>query len=99
MRTEATFSVDFVMRKKKSDPHRGYIYARIRVDGDIKELSLKEEVSSESWIPGSECLKGRAAEVQKINNYIEDVRSKIRQKYRELHDSGKRMSADLVKQA
>jgi len=25
MRTEATFSVDFVMRKKKSDPHRGYV--------------------------------------------------------------------------
>lgn len=99
MKTETTFSIDFVMRKKKSDPLFGYIYARITLDGDIKEISLKEEIRASSWQPGSECVAGRNSEVKKINDHIDDVRFKLKQKYRELQDSGKPLTAQLVKDA
>ncbi len=99
MKTETTFSIDFVMRKKKSGPLFGYIYARITLDGDIKEISLKEEIRASTWLPGNECVSGRNAEVKKINDYIDDVRFKLKQKYRELQDSGKPLTAQLVKDA
>ncbi len=100
MKTDATFSVDFVVRKKKAEPKRGLIYARITVDGGLpKEISLKEDVQVSMWDSRAECLKGKNSEVKKINDYIDDVRSRIRAKYRELQEGNKPITAQLIKTA
>jgi hypothetical protein len=44
MKTNQTFGIDFITRLSKSDKTSALIFARITVDGDRKEISLKESV-------------------------------------------------------
>jgi len=42
MQTRHSFSVDFIIRKCRENKKRALIYARITVDGERREISLKE---------------------------------------------------------
>ena len=79
-----TFSVDFLVRKSKTDKSKTFIYARIALDGGSKEISIQEEIKTKDWDTKTETVKGRSPEAQSINDHIEDVRVKIKQRYREL---------------
>ena len=46
MKTAFTFSIDFIIRLNKKDRTLALIYARITVNGDIKEISLKEQIKA-----------------------------------------------------
>ena len=41
MITTHTFAVDIIIRRNKADKKKALIYARITIDGDAKEISLK----------------------------------------------------------
>ena len=99
METTHTFSVDFLIRKSKGDKSKAFIYARITLDGDSKELSIQEEIATKDWDTKTETVKGRSIEAQSINGHIEDVRYKIKQKYRELKTQNALLTATSVKQA
>ncbi len=94
-----TFAVDFVARKSKIDKSKAFIYARITLDGEPKEISIQEEIKTKAWDTKSETVKGRSVEAKSINDHIEQVRSDIKQKYRELKLAGELLTADAVKQA
>ncbi|HEV9035614.1 MAG TPA: Arm DNA-binding domain-containing protein, partial [Puia sp.] len=84
MRTSHSFSIEFLKRgcrgrKKKGKAH---IYARIWVDGEAAEISLKEEINEKDWDPQAEQVKGRNIQVKSLNDHIDCVRDKIRNKYR-----------------
>jgi hypothetical protein len=99
METTHTFSVDFLIRKSKADKSKAFIYARITLDGDTKELSIQEEIATKDWGTKTETVQGRSVEAQSINDHIEDVRYKIKQKYRDLKARNALLTAKSVKEA
>jgi site-specific recombinase XerD len=100
MRSNQSFAVNFVKRRCKENKKRANIYARIYVDGGLpKEISLKEEIEASAWDEKREIVKGKGVETKAFNDYIDDVRSKIKEKYRELEIAGMLITAESVKQA
>lgn len=99
MRTGNTFGIDFVVRHDKKDKAVASIYARITVDGDIKEISLKQKVVVTQWDSRSERIKGKGTEQQRLNAHIDNVRFLLTEKYRMLQDKGAAITAEAVKVA
>lgn len=94
-----TFAVDFIARKSKTDKSKAFIYARITLDGEPKEISIQEEIKTKDWDTKAEVVKGRSAEARSINEHIEQVRTDIKQKYRELKLANELLTSNAVKQA
>jgi site-specific recombinase XerD len=99
MKTTHSFSIDFIIRRCKGNKKQALIYARITVDEERKEISLKERINAADWDPQQEIVKGRTEQVKSLNKHIEDVRFKIREKYRLLYDKETLFTAETVKQA
>lgn len=99
MRSDQTFSIDFVARKCKADKSRSEIFARITVNGEVRELSLKEQIPTGGWDNRAEVVKGRTIEVKKINDHIDETRAALRDKYRELESRVDLITASSVKNA
>src|ERR1700733_2385159 len=98
MKTTHSFGVDFLIRRCKENKNRALIYARITVDEERKEISIKEQINAEDWQPREEMVKGSSIQVKTVNKTIEDVRFKIREKYRMLLDKEALVTAETVKQ-
>lgn len=99
MRSTHSFAIDFIVRKCKKDKSKALIFARITVDGETKEISIKEKIDFNSWDNDKEIVKGRNISAQAINKTIEDVRYRIKEKYRQLEDACGLITAETVKQA
>lgn len=99
MTATQSFSIDFIIRRCKANKKKADIYARITVDGVPKEISIKEQIDSADWDSRSERVKGKSIEVKAINERIEDVRFRIKEKYRELEKTVQLITADSVKAA
>jgi len=99
MKTTHSFSIDFIIRRCKENKHQALIYARITVDEERKEISLKERIAASDWDTRQEIVKGRTEHVKSLNKHIEDVRFKIKEKYRILYDKEALITAETVKQA
>lgn len=99
MKTTHSFSTDFLIRRCKENKKKALIYARITVDEERREISLKEQIDAIDWDPRKEIVKGKTEQVKSINQYIEDVRYKIKEKYRLLCDKEVLVTAETVKQA
>src|ERR1700754_4790599 len=99
VKTTHSFSIDFLIRRCKEDKKRALIYARITVDEERKEISLKEQIEAPDWDPKKGSVKGKSETAKSINKHIEDVRFKIKEKYRMLSDKEMLVTAETVKQA
>jgi integrase/recombinase XerD len=99
MKTTHSFGIDFIIRRCKENKRRALIYARITVDEERKEISLKEQIDAADWDSKKEMVKGRTEQVKSLNQHIDDVRFKIKEKYRALCDREALITADTVKQA
>jgi len=49
MRTEITFGVIFYIRKKRNNPKMLDIYARVTVNTEREEISLKKDIHFSLW--------------------------------------------------
>jgi len=98
MKTTHSFSIDFIIRRCKDKKTQALIYARITVDEERKEISLKERITATDWDPNQEIVKGRTEKVKSLNRHIDDVRDKIRNKYRVLQQAEALITAESVKQ-
>jgi len=94
-----TFSIDFITRISKKDKSLAFIYARITVDGEIKEISLHQSIPKEKWDHKGELVIGKIPEVKAINVHIDKVRFRIRETYRKLQEEDKVLTAQSVKDA
>jgi hypothetical protein len=88
MRSRHSFSTDFIIRKCKGDKSKAILFARITVDGCSKEISIKEKIDSDDWDNKREMVKGKSQAAKAINNAIDDIRFRIKEKYRMLEDAG-----------
>jgi len=99
MHGNLSFGIDFVARKCKADKKRADIFARITINGELKEISIKEQIDTCDWVSEKEAVKGKTLEARATNERIESVRFRLRDKYRSLDDAGALITADTVKAA
>ncbi|RPD44007.1 site-specific integrase [Paracnuella aquatica] len=99
METIHTFGIDLLIRKCKHNKKQGFIYARITVDEERAEISTKEKIDVAAWDPDREIVKGKTIEVKEINQHLDDIRHKIRSKYRMLKENESLITAEKVKEA
>ncbi|MES2331230.1 MAG: site-specific integrase [Bacteroidota bacterium] len=99
MTTTHTFAVDMIIRRNKTDREKALIYARITIDGEAREVSLKESISVAEWDSKSETVTGKSIYVKSINEVIEQTRFAIKEKYRFLRANEMEITADSVKSA
>lgn len=94
-----SFGICFLVRKTKADKKRADIYVRITVDGEEKEISVKEQIDLSAWNGEKAIVKGNSIEVKSINEHLNNVRFGIRDKYRKLIDAGELVTAESVRNA
>jgi integrase/recombinase XerD len=93
MSTRHSFGTVVFVRRNKSNITMADIYLRITVDGERSEISLREQIAFDLWDRKKEMVKGKAIEAKAINQHIESVRADVRQKYRDLLDRGRLITA------
>jgi integrase/recombinase XerD len=96
MKTTNTFGVKFITRPIKNKPEEHNIYARI-INKKRLEISLKQIVNPLSWDSSAGCLKGNKELARQINPYIEEVRYKLTEFYRQLQRENKTITAETIK--
>ena len=74
-----------------------FLFARITVNGETREISLKQKIHSFDWDSKKEQLRNKTPEAQRLNSFIEKVRFLITEKYRDLIDQGEPFTVDNVK--
>jgi hypothetical protein len=99
MRTEISFAIDFIIRLNKIQKHKALLYARVTVNGIRAEISLKEEILVRDWDGKQEIVKGKSEAARTLNHYIEDVRFRLKEKYRMLEDKNCVITAQAIKDA
>ena len=94
----STFSVIFYLRKYKVlASGKVPIYARITVNGERVELSVKQSIEPGNWHEGKGMAKGSRAEVVRLNNFLEQYRAGIVESYQDLLFRKKLITAELIK--
>lgn len=97
MKTNNTFANMFLCRPNKKDNKEGLIYVRITVNGNQTEVSLKEKIMTVQWNVLKQQLNGRTIQIKAINTYIDDVRFKLKEKYREMETKDITITAQSIK--
>jgi len=73
--------------------------ARVTVNGEVAQFSLKCEVDPDDWDPRFGKVVGKTASAQKLNGLLDNLRASIFQHYRELSDREGVVTAEKVKNA
>lgn len=97
MNAACTFGIDFIARKVPANPLKRRLYAKVTVNGDAVEISLKQLVNPKDWDSRKECMVPKTPEAQAVNSFIENMRFLITQKYRLLIDKEETVTAEKVK--
>ncbi len=93
-----TFKVLFFLRKGKLLKNgEAPICMRITVDRRMCDILIKRSIPAEQWNQAKECGKGKGRMVEELNCYIDSIRAKLYQIYRELEESGKTITADRIR--
>jgi len=97
-KNRATFS--FVCYLKKSNVLKSGevpVYMRITVNKRAVFLSMQGSILPSLWSQAKEKSKGKDKAAQELNRYIDAVKAKLCQIYRELEIDGKPVSAQIIK--
>lgn len=98
MRTSSTFSILFwIYGARANKNNQSNIYARITVNGQRVNLSLKHKISVDSWDAKSQKLKGNGRTSREVNHFLDCVKSDLVQCYRELKTESRILTPQLIK--
>ncbi len=97
MRTSSTFSILFWIYAKRTKNKQAPLYARITADRKKLNISLKTRVDTRYWDPKKQRVKGTGEKARTINQYLDEVHSKLFQCYQELRFEDKRITPQVVK--
>lgn len=92
-----TFSVLFFTRKLNAKENKLSVYARITVNGKCSELSLKRKIPVNKWDSSKGRLKGNSPQTRKINEYFDQVYSKLLDTHKKLLDKDSLITASKIK--
>ncbi len=97
METTQTFGIQFLTRENRDIKSGLTIYARVTVNGSRVEISLKQNIASELWDSTKGTVKGNKTEVKELNQFLNDVRTRLSNIYRESMVDGELPAAVLIK--
>ncbi len=92
-----TFSVLFYVRKTSADTSKFSIYARITVDGKRAEISLKRSIPVNKWDPKKGRGRGFGQDVRVLNQYLDQVYTRLMECHKQLCSENKKVSALKIK--
>lgn len=95
MKEKQTFGVQFVGRKNREKNLT--LFARITINSTVSEISLKQNIATKDWNPVSGTGKGRKTEVKELNRFLEQVRTRLNNIYRELLVEGDLPTVVMIK--
>lgn len=97
MRTRSTFSISFWISTARRVDGTAKIYARITVDSQRSNLSLKYTIPTEIWDRKGSRVLGHTKEAREINTYLMEVETELFQCYRELRSKSQYVTPQMVK--
>ncbi len=97
MKNTNTFGVHFHLRRNRQLNGQCPVVARITVNGTRNELFLKSSISPGDWNPAKGLAKGNTDAKKRLNSYLEQVRAKLTESYRELSLANELLTADTLK--
>ncbi|RZK26202.1 MAG: site-specific integrase [Flavobacterium sp.] len=99
MKTQNSFSVSFFLKKDKDKVSNGMapLYARITVNGDYKDLSLKRRVALSTWNQKEQKLDGNTEECKAIKEKMRQVRNEINAAYDDMRYQKDMVTAEALK--
>ena len=96
----STFSILFYIKKSALKSNgKAPIMARITLNGEIAQFSLKCEVDPDEWNPRAQRVNGKSANTVKLNGLLDNSRSILFNHYREISEREITVSAEKVKNA
>ncbi|MBO0356213.1 site-specific integrase [Muricauda ruestringensis] len=99
MKTSNSFSISFWLKKTaKKKNGQIPIYARIRFEGILADISVHRSTIEECWCPISGKIDHRAKGAQEINKYLDDIHAKLLECHRQLHSEGVPITSQAIKQ-
>jgi integrase/recombinase XerD len=78
MKTVSTFSVILICRPGKNKINEGLIYARISINGEQREISLKEKIALDQWNADKQQVEGRTPPTKALNTHLDNVLFKLK---------------------
>ena len=96
MESMQSFGIQFVARPS-GDSNKLLVYVRITVNGSRSEISLKQRVEPNEWNPVAEKVNGRKKQNKDLNQFLEKVRARLSNIYRELLVEGDLPTSTMVK--
>ena len=100
MEVRNSFSILFFLKTSNLDRNGQVpIFLRITVDGKRCELSIKRKVNPSIWCPESNSLKSRGSNprLDDLNNYMDDIKTRLYKIHGNLMSKGKPFTAIMLK--
>jgi|TARA_R110000796_G_scaffold35017_1_gene90017 integrase/recombinase XerD len=97
MRTSRSFSIHFWLNIAKQKDGIAPIYARVTIDGKRAEISLQRQTSVTYWDTKSKKSTARTVEAKELNNYLDQVYTKLLTCHKQLSSDFELVTSNLVK--
>jgi len=97
MRNSSTFSILFWIYAKRIKNNQAPLYARITADRKKLNISLKIRLDTRYWNPKTQRVRGTGEKARTINQYLDEVHSKLFQCYQELRADDKPITPQAIK--
>src|SRR5690606_35356550 len=97
MRSSSTFSILFWINTNRTTNNQSTIFARITVNGRRVNLSLKQKIDVDQWDAKRQKAKGNTVSAREINYYLDDIKSRLVQCYRDFRSENKTPLPEQIK--
>ncbi|MBD0824415.1 site-specific integrase [Aestuariibaculum marinum] len=97
MRSQNTFSILFWADNSSSKNPNALLYARITVNQKRVNISLKRHIPYDLWNAKTKKVKGNSIQARQVNQYLDEVYTKLFQIYKDLTYKGELVTAQFVK--
>ena len=97
MNNDVSFGVIFNPKLSKAKNGPAPLYARITVNGERIELSLKRRITLSLWNEKRSRLKGYSEESLQVNKSLDRIFNKIYEAFRQLQEGNMHISAKAIK--
>lgn len=96
----STFKILFYCKKNAVKSNgKAPLMARVTVNGEMVQFSIKCEVNPSNWNPKAGMAIGKSGESVKLNSFLDSIRASLTQHYREISDRDASVTAEKVRNA
>lgn len=98
--SKSTFKILFYLRKNQVNKDgKASIMTRVTVNGDVSQFSTKLDVEPELWDVKLGKAAGNSQKSRQLNNLLDDIRTSLKNHYREIEIQEAYVTAEKVRNA